>query len=502
MLKNQKTITKSFYVFFSVFTIGIIGIAIRIYYTPQEIPLTLDAFRYFLYGMDASILGNLPINYNFPNTGWPLFLSIIFQVFKFENYLDYMLLQRICSEIFSVLTIIPLYYLAKRFFNEKLAIVGICFFIFSPFIVENSILGITDSLFIFLISSFLALFFSNKKKAVYSFFLLGLSAIIRYESLLLIVPTTIIFLSKYRIETNVTKFYFIGLALFVGILIPFAFWKIQMGIPDGLLSHLISGANVAINQGSINSETTKFNLLLGITSLPKFLAIISLPISFIFIPYAIISFIKNKTWDFRYLVLFGLFGLIPALYAYGRGYEETRYVFVIIPIFIIASLFLIEKIISKTNKKNLLMIIIIGAMISSSLIFIEFRAPDYEHEKESVEVSRFMKDFPGKINDYGNESYYIEVIKLEDEIFPKISTEIKLNHKPIILEGNSINEILKDAKDKDVKYLGITNEHKILAGIFNDEQKYDFLKKIFDSEEYSLKFKIKIFEIDYAKIDI
>ncbi len=148
------------------------------------------------------------------------------------------------------------------------------------------------------------------------------------------------------------------------------------------------------------------------------------------------------------------------------------------------------------------MIIIIGAMISSSLIFIEFRAPDYEHEKESVEVSRFMKDFPGKINDYGNESYYIEVIKLEDEIFPKISTEIKLNHKPIILEGNSINEILKDAKDKDVKYLGITNEHKILAGIFNDEQKYDFLKKIFDSEEYSLKFKIKIFEIDYAKIDI
>ena len=91
--------------------IGMLGFIIRIYYTPQDIPLTLDAFRYFYYGIDASILGNIPIKYDFPNTGWSLFLSLVFQIGEFKSSLDYMMIQRICSEVFSVLTIIPLYLL-------------------------------------------------------------------------------------------------------------------------------------------------------------------------------------------------------------------------------------------------------------------------------------------------------------------------------------------------------------------------------------------------------
>ena len=144
LIKNRKynpDLSKS--IFFLII-ITIAGFVIRINYLHDNIPLTLDAFRYFLLGMDISILGNLPVGYDKPNSGWPLFLSVIFQIFRFENYIDYMTLQKISSILFSVLTVIPVYFLAKRFFKQKLAMIGASFFIFSPYIVENSLLGITD----------------------------------------------------------------------------------------------------------------------------------------------------------------------------------------------------------------------------------------------------------------------------------------------------------------------------------------------------------------------
>ena len=95
-LKNLVLTSNSFKTSSILILIISLGFIIRFNYIDYEIPLTLDAFRYFLLGTDISIIGNLSSNYNLPNTGWPLFLSIIFQVFKFENYLDYMLLQRIC----------------------------------------------------------------------------------------------------------------------------------------------------------------------------------------------------------------------------------------------------------------------------------------------------------------------------------------------------------------------------------------------------------------------
>ena len=199
LIKNSKYNSDFSKSIFFLIIITLAGFVIRINYLPENIPLTLDAFRYFLLGMDISILGNLPVGYDTTNSGWSLFLSVIFQIFRFENYLDYMTLQRICSIIFSILTVIPMYFLAKKFFKHNIAMIGATFFIFSPYILGNSLLGIADSLFIFLIAIFLSLFFSDKKiNIICSFAVLGISSLIRYESLLLIIPTTIIFLNKYR----------------------------------------------------------------------------------------------------------------------------------------------------------------------------------------------------------------------------------------------------------------------------------------------------------------
>ena len=507
LIKNSKYNSDFSKSIFFLIIITLAGFVIRINYLPENIPLTLDAFRYFLLGMDISILGNLPVGYDAANSGWSLFLSVIFSIFRFENYLDNMTLQRICSILFSALSVIPVYFLAKKFFKHNIAMIGATFFIFSPYILGNSLLGITDSLFIFLIAIFLSLFFSDKKiNIICSFVVLGISSLIRYESLLLIIPTTIIFLNKYKSDTSFRKFYFLGLALFLFTIIPMALWKIQMGAPDGLTSHLMAGADVVINQGSIYNETTKFTLILGIMNLPKYVGASLLPICFIFVPYSIISLIKKENNNFRYLIFLGIFSLIPALYAYGRGIEEVRYVFVVLPILIIASLFLIEKIILKIKKTNVITFGFIILIIVSSVIFFDYKQPDYEYEQDSVEVARFVSDLPGKINGYGTETYYLEAMDLEDKKFPILSSEINFQKKVIRLQGETITEIIQDAKDKGLSYLAVTspsqNDNQILSKIYHEEHNYPYLKKIFDSKDYGSKFNIKIFEMNYNEFEL
>ena len=507
LIKNRKYNSNLSRSLFFLIIITIVGFIIRLNYLPDNIPLTLDAFRYFLLGTDISILGNLPVDYNSTNNGWPLFLSVIFQTFRSENYLDYMTLQRMCSIIFSLLTVIPMYFLAKKFFRQEIAMVGACFFLFSPYIIENSLLGITDSLFIFLIVSFLSLFFSDKKtNIICSFVILGISSLVRYESLLLIIPTTIIFLNKYKSDIYFRKLYFLGLFLFLITIIPMTLWKIQMGTPDGLTS-LLDGAYVVINENSINSETIdRFDIVQGIINLPKYIGTSLLPICFIFVPYSIISLLRKENKNFRYLVLMGIFVLIPALYAYSRGFEETRYVFVVLPILIIASLFLIEKIILRFGKQNVVAGGLIALIMVSSIIYLDFREPDYEYEKESVEVARFVSDLPGTINGYGPETYYVEVMDLEDKKFPILSSEINFQKKVIRLQGEVINEIIQDAKDKGLSYLAVTsagqNDNQILSKIYHEEYNYPYLKKIYDSKDYSFKFNVKIFEINYNEFEL
>ena len=103
------------------FTIAVIGLLLRMYYFTPEIPLTLDALRYFWYANDLSLLGNFPIGHDLANNGWPTFLSIFFVIFRFDNFHEYMLLQKTISTIISISTIIPIYLLCKIFVKRRLS---------------------------------------------------------------------------------------------------------------------------------------------------------------------------------------------------------------------------------------------------------------------------------------------------------------------------------------------------------------------------------------------
>ena len=504
-LKNlffQENFSKTIIFFITILSLGFI---LRLNYLNEDIPLTLDSFKYFLLSIDISILGNLPVGYDKPNIGWSSFLAIIFQIFSSENYLDYMFIQRIWTIIFSVFTAIPVYFLARKFFKREIAMVGACFFIFSPYIIENSVLGITDSMFIFLTVSFLALIFSKKKiNILCSFIVLGFSTLVRYESVILIIPSVIIFLYKYKKDFNFQKYILVGLVLFLLVITPMSIWKDQIGMPNGITSQISDGASTVVNENSFNSETEdRFDIFRGIFNFVKYFAASLLPLCFIFIPYSVFSLLKKQNNNFRYLIWFGIISSIPAFYAYGRGFEEIRYMFLVFPVLIISALFLIEKLDLKIKRNNLIPIILIILIISSSVIYLEYRQPNNEYEIEAIQVARFVSDLPGKINDYGTESYYVEVMDLEDYTFPILSSEIQFKKRVVNVSGETIEDILKNFNDKQVSYIGITERsienNQVLKEIFYEE-KYSFFNKIYDSENNLTEFNIKIFKIDYEKV--
>ena len=142
-------------------------------------------------------------------------------------------------------------------------------------------------------------------------------------------------------------------------------------------------------------------------------------------------------------------------------------------------------------------------IISSSAIYVDFRQPNNEYEIEAIQVAKFVSNLPGKINDYGPESYYVEVMDLEDYELPILSSEIQFKKRVVNVSGETIEDILKNYKDKQISYLGITEQsmknNQVLKEIFYEE-KYTFFNKIYDSKDDLKEFNIKIFEINYERV--
>ena len=150
--------------------LGTIALSIRLFFLPFNLPLENDAVGYFWYANDIIFLQVLPTEYSsepligqFPNNGWPIFLSAIFTFVDSSNFLDYMNSQRLASSMISVFTIIPIYYLRRRFFSKSYSLIVVTFFVFEPSLIENSILGLTEPLYLFLAVSAIAAFFVKSK---------------------------------------------------------------------------------------------------------------------------------------------------------------------------------------------------------------------------------------------------------------------------------------------------------------------------------------------------
>ena len=338
--------------------IGFLALVLRLYYFPFVIPLTLDALNYFWYSMDISILGHFP-SYILSNNGWPTFLSIFFSIFHFNNFMDYMILQRTVTVSISVLTIIPVYLLCNRFFDKPYAIIGASIFAFEPRIIQNSLLGITEPLYVFLGATALFLFLSSNKKMVYSSFgICALLTLVRPEGLFLFFALSIMFFIRYRKQSKLIAKYALAATIFVLLLLPLITIRIQIMGNDSLTSRISETISYHVLSPSdkTNGNSGLPFVISGIENLVKFLGWASIPIFVVFVPFGAYLILKNRNHENNTILVTIVIMLIPAVYAFSI-ISDTRYLFFQYPMWCVLSLFTVKTLADKFRTRNIILIL-------------------------------------------------------------------------------------------------------------------------------------------------
>ena len=186
---------------------------------------------------------------------------------------------------------------------------------------------------------------------------------------------------------------------------------------------------------------------------------------------------------------------------------------------------------------------IIGGIILSSMIFVEWKAVDNEHYRESFEILTEIGQKEMKINKefgkYGGEFTNLSWIRLHNvDEFPILNEEVPAGEitytgmgrklttpSGVQLDMDEVDIKLKEAAeyhnqqiDNLKDYFQVLNNQKIthlildkyanvgwlndelrlhLKDIFYHEDKYPFLIKEYDSKENGFNYHLKLFKIDY-----
>ena len=501
--KRSRIFSKKNFLFLTI--IFVIGIIIRFYYLPFDVPVILDGQFYFWYANDMSILGKIPTEYNAHNNFWSSILSIFFSINQTNEILDYMNLQRIISVIISTLTILPVFYLCKKFVSNNLAILGSAFFVMDPRIIINSLLGITEPIY-FLFGITIIAFSLNKNKKFYyiSFGLAAILSLIRYEGILILIPLTVTYFWKFKVNKESIIKYGLCLLIFLLVIFPLVDVRIQSTGEDGILSHIFSGGKFVSNTFSGDNEKqdrVKF-IENGIINSVKFLGWITIPIWILFLPYGLLIYFKKLNQQKIIVVLFSIVMILPAIYAYSRDISETRYLYILFPLFSIISLYTIEKLTRQKYRKYISSLILVGIIITS-IGWLEYKGIDKDHEREAFTLSLKVKEITKGVNEYYPESTYLEFIDRNKE-FPKMKNEIFEKH--LIFSTSkyqNVEELILNERNNGLTHIVVDNNHnqrpEYINEIFENENKFEFLKKIYDSNEDGFSYHMKNFEINDEK---
>ena len=515
-----------------------VGLIIRVYFLPFDVPLFNDAQGYFWYAIDSSILNSIPVEYPTLNNGWPLLLSIIFQVTDSNNFLDFQNLQRISSMIISLATFFPVYFLCSKFFKKSYSLIGASLFILEPRLIINSLNGTPEAFYILLVALSIAAFLSNDSKKQYlSFAILGVLSLVRFEGFLILLPLTVLFFVRYRQNKKYYLRYLICIAIFVAILLPNVYLDNKSNENVQIIEHISAGPSFYQKSIDENNSSSINFLQNGISNTTMYFGWIVIPTFIIFLPAGIFFIFTKLEINKITIISIIIMILIPAFYAYSRDFSETKYLFALYPFLCLISCYSLKIFIEKFKRKNLVFVVIITAVIIGSVAYVEWKSLDNEHYQETFEILSEIKQMDVKINtDFGTckngcEFLYFHWLRINgEEEFPILKKDLpKINigwlEQNIIEEGKELRErnsmysekmgitnindyifFLEKQKithlliDYENKSHDITNDLRIeFRNIFDDEKKFSYLDKEYDSVENGYNYHLKLFKIDYDK---
>ena len=522
-----------------------LGLSLRFYYLPYDVPIATDGFYSFVYAAKTVFEGNLPIGYGTTNTGWANFLALFFSLSDTSDPFYLMQIQRSLSVILSSLTIIPAFFIFRKFVNVRWALFGCLLLIIEPRLLMSSLEGINYQLFFLLFVLVIALFLTKTKLTLFlSFGCIACATLVRYEGLLLLIPLSTMYFLKFKDKKSVVKF--LGMIFIVIIILaPISVLRIQatenlcyetsFGVRCGsdgfthdilvgqrFLSHTLNAAlgqevsETAIYLFNENNEKTDNyavlfvnKIIVSFSALLKFIGLALIPYFAFFVLYNIILRIKNKKsikldWDKKMIVFTASIMFLPALYAYMRGIEEIRYVLIIIPLVCILSISWTNSISEKISKNLGVIIILMVLVLISSIIFIEFEKRDSIHDRESFLISQKIVELTNITNSF-HQSGYVKTAVLSSS-WP-VLPEASQNGKPIhVFQKVSTNdyddlaEFIIDSRKYDLRYLVVDEDNELFAALRINPTVYPYLIKIFDSDEVGYKNHFMIYEIDYKLV--
>jgi len=483
-----------------------IGIAIRILFVPFEIPLNSDNFAYFMYAIDHSLGQNSTMQVY--NNGWPLFVSFFFSLYNSNNFLDYMALQRILSVVISSLTAIPIYFLCRKFFDERFALLGSLIFVFEPRIIQNSTFGITDPLYILLIVIGMVFILNSSNKRNYlAFVAIALASVVRIEGLFLLPGFIFVFFLKNPI--NKEKIFHISVSVLIFILIISAIGILRMGEmgSDNFFSRVNDSTKELTDSPETKIYGSTINLVFaGLLNMFKFLGWSQIPMLVFVVPIGFALMIKDRK-IIKFVLSMSFFIILPAIYAFSFS-SDTRYLFPLYPLFSLLPLFLFRWISENKNGFfKISQISLIVLIVISSPLFLIWKDVDRNHESEVYEIIKEMIPSNGIVNNFVPESSYIfsaGINQMTD--FPKTWAEISMNASKVvdIRKTNSMEELLTRESGDKMTYI-VVKEYNVpafLNDIFTNEERYDYLIKEYDSKEKGHDIHFKLFRINYEKIKI
>ena len=486
--------------------------------------------------------------------GWSIFISPFYLLTDSTDLLDYLNITRILSIAISTVTIIPMYILARRFFDEKYSLMASCLFAFEPHLNYNSVLGLSEPLFILgvVLASIFILQKNHNWYFYLSFLLAGIVWWVRFNGLIMVMILSIVFFVVYKPSSKNFLKYLVCIGLFLIIVSPILIQRYdQFGDPLYFAlsdNHFIGDAysNYAVNTKDIEYSASDYIQDNGVISFVERFGLTGLhimaldmfkmlfPYLIFLLPFGVLFSIRSFAQDKDYiksiwiLLLVNLGSLIMVFSIWG----DMRFMYHVFPFIIIISTIVIQRVVKhglstfqfSEKQKNFFLVGVISiVIISASILTLRMDESDKLLDQERIEFSKLLtQKFNGKISAGGDVLRLLTYTQLQDS--PYLFKEFKTSAydfsigrdsdlfasenmlERILLYAKSLDELIEIGKKYDLKYIAINKEqpkndwYGYLANLYDEGEKYPFLTKVLDTKEIGFKkFKVKVFEINYDK---
>jgi hypothetical protein len=526
--------------------ICVISLGLKLYTVDFSIPPHGDDFVYVIDAIQYNE-GDFFVSQK-KNPGWPLFLAPFMSIINSNDLLDYTNFARVLGLIISTATIFPMYFLARKFFDEKYSLIAASLFAFEPHLNYNSGAALSEPLLILVLITSMIFILHNKTKYLYlAFVFAGLCWWVRLEVIYPMLAIILIYFIVHRAKSNSLRNFSLCI-IFLLIIIsplfvqryiqfddPFYVWYTGTIFADnyaGIFSQEDPGIINFVEEYGISGLTDR--LVNGLANLFNVLFRILFPYLIVLIPFGVLFSlrpIKQKLRNIKanWIMIIVTISILIIPFAIA---DERRYLFSLFPFLIILSTIPIQRVTDyglstfsfNERQKSTFLVIIVGIVILLSGIFTTgitgfgYGLPNTALENEKIKFTEYLvENFDGRmlrdevVNDY---LAYVNLTS-DDNDFKTFKSPRGKNPYPDLYEpgkvvrmsvyGKTVEELVTNGETRDLKYIAILEKGSYFFPFLNDlyynEEKYPYMKKIFDSNEMNYKeFKIKVFEIDYKKL--